>query len=241
MLQKLLFILLMVTTLTIAGTTTSVASPGNGNGNGGGSGNGAGNCIVDEVDSGSMVAGLTKDEYDWKDWLLHMREEEKLARDSYLVLGTNEWGLVIFENIADSEQKHMDAMKNLLDCYKLPDPVIDEIGVFSDPELQALFDFLMEGGSGSMMDGLKVGALIEETDINDIRNAIEVTDYMHIVGTYENLVCGSRNHLRAFIRQIEINGGSYTPIVLDPDEFWAIAHSDMEQDCGNSKRKGKFK
>ena len=136
MLQKLLFTILTVMLLTIAGTTTGVAGPGNGNG--GGNGNGAGNCIVDEVDSGSIVAGLTKDEFDWKDWLLHMREEEKLARDSYLVLGTNDWGLVIFGNIADSEQKHMDAMKDLLDCYKLPDPVIDEIGVFSDPELQAL-------------------------------------------------------------------------------------------------------
>ena len=162
--------------------------------------------------------------------LLFMREEEKLARDSYLELGEL-WGLAIFDNIFASEQKHMDAMKRLLDCYKLTDPVLEEIGEFYDPWLQQLFDDLMFEGQKSMMNGLFVGALIEETDMRDIQVAIEVTVHPDIVSTYESLLCGSRNHLRAFIRQVEINGGAYTPTVLDPDEFWLIAYSDMEQGC----------
>jgi hypothetical protein len=171
--------------------------------------------------------GLTPDE---TVSLLFMREEEKVARDSYIELG-DLWGLAIFDNIAASEQKHMDALKPLIDCYGLTDPVIDGAGEFFDQALQKLFDELMEKGAVSLMEGLYVGALIEETDMRDIQVAIEVTFHPDIVSTYESLLCGSRNHLRAFIRQIEINGETYTPAVLDPDEFWLIAHSDMEQDC----------
>ena len=45
--------------------------------------------------------------------LIKMRQEEKLARDVYLIL-YEKWGLVIFSNIANSEQSHMNAIKTLL-------------------------------------------------------------------------------------------------------------------------------
>lgn len=202
---------------------------GNGNSRGSGEGGGGGSCSAVEPGDETTAYNLTEAEIDS---LLFMREEEKLARDSYLVLG-DVWGLVIFDNIADSEQNHMDAIKVLIDCYDLTDPVIHEIGVFSDPELQALFDYLVGQGLNSPMDGLYVGAAIEETDIVDIQHAIEITDHEDIVSTYESLMCGSRNHLRSFIRQIENNGGSYTPVELDAEEFWDIAYSDMERDCGS--------
>jgi hypothetical protein len=224
--SKYLFLILIATLLTFAAAGTSMADPGsggNGNSQRSGNGGGGGTCDVNLVDRSS----LTPDEIEP---LLFVREEEKVARDSYLVLGEL-WGLAIFDNIAVSEQKHMDAVKALIDCYKLTDPVIDQVGVFSDHELQDLYDFLMLEGQKSMMDGLYVGAAIEETDIVDIQHAIEQTLHTDIVSTYDSLMCGSRNHLRAFIRQIEINGGSYTPTVLDADEFWEIAYSDMEQDC----------
>jgi hypothetical protein len=200
-----------------------------GNANGAGGSKGGGNCILDETGRSSALADLNADEIDA---LLFMREEEKLARDSYLALG-DLWDLLIFGNIAKSEQNHMDALKSLIDCYGLTDPVMDVAGIFFNSELQTLFNDLMAEGEKSMMDGLYVGALIEETDMEDIQSAIDVTDHLDIIGTYESLMCGSRNHLRAFIRQIEINGGSYIPAVLEPEEFWAIAYSDMEQDCWN--------
>lgn len=54
--------------------------------------------------------------------LLHMREEEKLARDVYTHLGAL-WGQQTFANISSSEQSHMDEVKLLLDRYSLIDPV----------------------------------------------------------------------------------------------------------------------
>jgi hypothetical protein len=50
--------------------------------------------------------------------LVFMREEEKLARDTYITLNQT-WGLRVFSNIASSEQTHMDTMLAKLDCEDL--------------------------------------------------------------------------------------------------------------------------
>lgn len=180
---------------------------------------------------------LTQEEVDG---LLFMREEEKLARDSYLVL-FEKWGNPIFDNISRSEQQHMDAMKNLIVKYGLEDPVKDEskIGGFVNPQLQALFDDLMEKGVESRTDALEVGALIEETDILDIHHEIDLAEQEDIISTYESLVCGSRNHLRAFVGQLDLNGAPYTPTVIPEEVFLAIINTPFERDCGTSVRKGK--
>ena len=159
--------------------------------------------------------------------LLYMREEEKLARDVYLVL-YEKWGLPIFQNIARSEQTHMDAVKTLLDRYDLQDPVSDEIGVFTNPDLQALYDQLISQGSQSVVDALKVGALIEEVDIEDLKSWIAKTDNRDVILVYENLMKGSRNHLRAFTSQLESYGVTYEPQVLSIEEYNEIVGTPME-------------
>ena len=142
------------------------------------------------------------------DTLTFMREEEKLARDVYLVMFAY-WGTKTFSNIAVSEQNHMDAIKTLLDKYGLSDPASQEIGVFNDPSLQELYDQLESQGKDSELDALMVGALIEEIDIEDLQTAIDQTDKLDLQRVYENLMSGSENHLRAFVSQIEHLGESY--------------------------------
>jgi hypothetical protein len=167
------------------------------------------------------------------DYLQYMREEEKLARDSYLTLD-DLWGLQVFANIAVSEQQHTDAVENLLDKYAVPDSVTDEtdVGTFVNEELQALFLELMHMGEESALAGLYVGGLIEEKDMRDIQAAIDATEHGDIVRVYENLLCGSRNHLRAFVMNIELAGATYTASVLTQEEVDEIAHSPMEQCSG---------
>jgi len=140
--------------------------------------------------------------------LTFMREEEKLARDVYLVMFAY-WGSKTFINIAESEQKHMDAIKTLLDKYGLPDPAYQEIGVFNDPNLQDLYEQLESQGKVSKLDALMVGALIEEIDIEDLQTAIDQTDKQDLQRVYTNLMNGSENHLRAFVSQIERLGVNY--------------------------------
>ncbi len=161
--------------------------------------------------------------------MLLMREEEKLARDVYTAL-YEKWNLRVFESIGQgSETAHMDAMKVLLDRYNLEDPVGDDIpGVFQNEELQKAYDELIEKGSKSIQDALLVGAYIEDLDIYDLQRLIEETENDDIRITYQNLLKGSRNHLRAFDRQLQRYNISYDAQFLSQEEYDRIAASRQE-------------
>lgn len=147
------------------------------------------------------------------DGLLLMREKEKLARDVYIVL-YHTWGQRIFNNISRSEQTHTNAVKTLLEKYQISDPVTnDSVGVFKNQTMQKLFNELTTRGKTSLAEALKVGALIEEIDILDLQKdlqGIKANDDLHYV--YDNLMCGSRNHLRAFVRNLKRLGIEYSPL-----------------------------
>jgi hypothetical protein len=156
------------------------------------------------------------------DGILFMREEEKLARDVYLTL-YDLWGHPTFDNIASSEQQHMDAIKGLIDRYQLADPVAaNGIGQFTDSGLQSLYDQLVAQGSQSLADALAAGAAIEEIDILDLAQRLELTDNQDVGRVYQSLDRGSRNHLRAFVSALERYGETYQPQYLDPATFDAI-------------------
>ncbi len=158
-----------------------------------------------------------------------MRQEEKLARDVYLTL-YEKWGLRVFTNIAQSEQSHMDAVKVLLDKYGLEDPAADNvIGVFKDQVFTDLYNSLVEKGSASLTEALKVGATIEDLDIKDLEDEIALTDNEDIKMVFQNLWKGSRNHLRSFYSLIVANGETYEPQYISQEEFDAIVNSPKER------------
>ena len=171
-------------------------------------------------------------------YLEFMREEEKLARDVYITMH-EQWGLPVFSYISESEQRHMDAIKRMLDAYDIADPVVDEsaVGVFQNSELAALYSVLIDDGMRSAMAALRVGALIEEVDIEDIQHAIDETYQDDIVSAYQSLLCGSRNHLRAFVYQVESNGGVFETQIFTDEEgqelIESIIESPIERDCGS--------
>jgi len=166
--------------------------------------------------------------------ILFMREEEKLARDVYLGLG-DLWDLRIFDNIAASEQRHMDAILGLIETYGLEDPQTAEmIGVFANDELQTLYDGLMTMGAESVEAALEVGATVEEVDIADLEEYLAGTAAADIATVYENLLRGSRNHLRAFVSQLEAAGIDREAAVLDPALYESIVSSDTERGNGGS-------
>ncbi len=155
-----------------------------------------------------LAADLTDDEIYW---LTYMREEEKLARDVYLFL-YDTWGSPIFSKISASEQTHMAAIKTLLDRFGIPDPAAGKAaGEFSNPELQTLYDDLTEQGKQSLVEALKAGVLIEETDIDDLNEAMASTNRKAIKTVYGNLLQGSLNHLKAFISRLAKLGIVYEP------------------------------
>lgn len=148
--------------------------------------------------------------------LLFMREEEKLAHDVYTTL-YDKWGNKIFSTISDSEQRHTDAVLALLNKYGLKDPA-REFGEFADSELQNLYNTKVADGLKGELESLMVGALIEEVDIEDIVAAMGRTDKVKILNVYGNLLAGSENHLRAFVKNIEaITGQPYVAQWISQD------------------------
>ena len=164
-----------------------------------------------------------------KTGLIKMREEEKLARDVYLTL-YGKWSFNIFYNIAMSEQQHMNTVKALLEKYSLDDPAVnDSVGVFSNPEVIDLYDSLVQQGSQSLVEALKVGATIEDLDIMDLYELLGETENYEIKTVYQNLAKGSRNHLRAFTGQLSVNSISYEAQFLTADQINDIISSSQER------------
>ncbi len=161
--------------------------------------------------------------------LVQMREEEKLARDVYAAM-YEKWNNLTFELISTSEQRHMDAVKTLLDKYGITDPVVDDArGVFQDSALQELYNTLVAQGNASLEQALLVGATIEDLDIHDLQTLIAATDNEDILVVYQNLAKGSRNHMRHFAAELATFGVTYSAQYLTQDEVDQIISSPMER------------
>lgn len=161
--------------------------------------------------------------------LMFMREEEKLARDVYLSL-LEQWGVRVFGQIAKAESKHMALALVVVDKYEFVDPVGDNgLGVFTNPNLQTLYESMTATGAGSVESALLVGAAIEDLDIRDLQRSLGRTDNRDLGLLYQNLMKGSRNHLRAFTSVLERYGVSYEPVYLSLEEYQEIIDSPKEK------------
>ena len=184
-------------------------------------------------DDNQSVSGININDFAYEEvspeeanGLIFMREEEKLARDTYNTLYAK-WGMRVFNNIAQSEQRHTDSIKLLLEKYELDDPVKNDTpGVFVNADLQNLYDTLTAKGDSSLADALLVGALIEEVDILDIQKELdEHVDNEDIAIVYDNLLNGSYNHLRAFVKNLSRQSVLYEPKLLSVEIFNGIINN----------------
>ncbi len=225
--KKSLFIVLILGAVTLAGCSYNTSAQP--------SGTEQNTITTDEARQNTITTTTDKKEENYTltqaeiDGIMQMREEEKLARDVYLYL-YQKWQLPIFNNIAASEQQHMDSVEGLINLYNLDDPIKqDQPGIFSNEEIANLYNQLTSQGDVSINKALAAGAMIEEMDIKDLTTLLAQTDNQNIITVYENLMRGSRNHLRAFIRNMDMQGEEYTPQFLSPADFNKIIKTDIEK------------
>lgn len=129
--------------------------------------------------------------------LAYLIEEEKLAHDVYTAM-YELWGARAFGNILNSEANHQDQVLSVMNTFAVEDPRSSDLGVFTDPELQKLYDDLIAKGSKSLLDAYEVGVAIEELDIADLTDMLSTATDPTVIAMMENLRRGSENHLRAF-------------------------------------------
>lgn len=191
-------------------------------------------CQKQNMHSGNsmqeQIASLPKEaiNIEERNGLVLMREEEKMAHDVYSFL-YDKWNIMIFNNIASSEQTHTDAVLELLDKYDIDDPASGKnIGVFNDTSLQRMYNQLLINGNYSLLSALTVGATIEDLDIYDLEKLILKVDNQDIAFVYNNLLKASRNHMRAFYSQIVNNGGTYRAKYISQQQLEDIVNSPKE-------------
>jgi len=168
----------------------------------------------------TMNAQLSQSE---KDGLMYMYEEEKLAHDVYKTL-SEKYTVPVFKNITKSEAYHMNMVLDLIKKYELKDPSGKAEGEFANTELQKLYNDLIEKGSKSLIDALEVGATIEDVDIYDLDKLNNKVKNEDISKLYNQLICGSENHMRAFTGHLKFREGSYTPQYLSQTRFNSIVN-----------------
>jgi hypothetical protein len=138
-----------------------------------------------------------------KDTLFFIFQEEKVARDVYITLGKLYPDEKTFADIQLSEQEHILSAQVLCERYGVDTSDVnlsledDFVGQFELHVMQELYNQCIELGQVSLLEALKVGQLIEVTDIDDLEKAAEGMP-SDVVNTYENLKSGSLNHLAAF-------------------------------------------
>ena len=177
--------------------------------------------------------------------LTFMREEEKLARDVYLVLSEMYPDQPLFSKIAtQSEQTHTDTIRDRLEQLEVPDPnpetndLPGSLGVYQGEEwgwyFEEKFEQLTAMAAESELAALHVGAFIEELDMKDITECpivmveqgypnpcgLNYTDEPALINTFSSLIDGSENHLRAFVERIEeiIGEGNYKAQYVSQEE-----------------------
>jgi len=154
--------------------------------------------------------------------LLKMVEEEKMAGDLYQALG-GLWRARVFANIEQAERRHQEQVRALLAAAGLEDPTADAAaGVFQDAEIQALYDELWAKGQLSYLDALVVGATVEDADLYDLGVFMAELEPGTISETFACLALGSRNHMRAFSRNLERMDMTYVPQFISSETYEAI-------------------
>jgi hypothetical protein len=158
--------------------------------------------------------------------LLFMFEEEKLARDTYVFLN-DLWSINQFANIQKSEEKHMNAVENLLVQNNI-EYTIFPIGEFKNQDLQNFYNQFVINGAFSKANAFHIGATIEDLDIKDLQAYLDITTHPDLIAVFESLQCGSRNHLKSFVLGIENGGNIYTPQFLTQVEYDNIIQDNRE-------------
>lgn len=162
-----------------------------------GQGYGPGDCTNYQVMPDQPQGTLTEEQ---EQTLLGHAEEEKLAHDVYVALGeaTDD---PRFDRVAQSEARHLESVRSLLDRYGLEDPTegLAE-GEFADDEVAGTYRSYVATGSVSLEDALKVGQRIERADIEGLEESLEGLDAPDVENAYEHLLQASQQHLAAFSR-----------------------------------------
>jgi hypothetical protein len=150
-------------------------------------------------------------------------EEERMAHDLYAAAAA-QWNLRVFANIAAAETRHEAALATLAATQGFALPLAQS-GVYASADLQRLHDQVIALVNESATGALRAGALVEETDIADLRRLASLAADDASRAVLANLERASLHHLSTFVRTLAARGVTYQPQVLMAEDFSTLAQS----------------
>ncbi|MBV6652764.1 MAG: DUF2202 domain-containing protein [Mameliella sp.] len=163
-----------------------------------------------------------------KNTLIKIAEGEKLAQDVYFDMA-DLWEAQSFVHFAVAEQQQLSIIQQIAERYniELPKAVRSaQHGIFDNPEMQEYYISFIQKGQQSLTNANQVGVLIEEMDINALKEAINTTNNPGLKATYSLLLEVSNDHLAQFYYDLDNGGSAYIPDFTTTADFNAIMRDD---------------
>jgi len=102
-------------------------------------------------------------------------------------------------HIHNADVMHEKSVANVMKHYNIPLAIRgNEVGKFTNPELQKLYDEFMAKGKKSLKNVLEVGIMIEVTDVEDLDKALSKATSADVITMLKFLRQGSYNYYNAF-------------------------------------------
>jgi len=168
---------------------------------------------------------LTADEIEF---LYAIREDEKLAKDVTTAFSTKYPASLVFSNIAKAEATHITAIENVLAYYEIDFPALGKAGVFANEARQNQYNELLAKDT-SLVAAYKTTAFLEEQSIATYTTVAANITNANIKIMVNNLMRGSSNHFKAYIRQLTTLGETYLPTLLSQTTYDEIINSPYGQ------------
>lgn len=163
-----------------------------------------------------------------KSAILLLREEEKFAHDIFSEMYAK-WRVPSFENIRNSEERHMDAVLCLIEKYNLQDPTDGRLtGEFKNQELADLYKKIAKKAGLSRADAFAVAAMVAVWDISDLTDLENDINNKDLLSVISELKRSGRNHLRVMNRNLEAQGKIFSPVSIDKKIYKNIVTSVKE-------------
>lgn len=171
------------------------------------------NETIAEVVGDETILEVSNLDQELKDKITYMYNEERLAYDVYLKISEIQPVQQLFNIATNSETEHINSVNTLAIKYDLNITIYPEttepynignyeMGTYSVPAIQDLYNQLYLKGIQSKKDALEVGCIVEVTDINDLDEYIDIavgsSAPSDIINTFISLRNGSYNHYWTF-------------------------------------------
>lgn len=142
---------------------------------------------------------------------------EKLLHDLAYELGER-YDLVYMKDIARSEQTHLDAMNSLFVRYELSSRLVGySRGEYGDAAMKTYYDSLLLKAMESESLALVQMQRGLESDLEILESDRGLIDNKDVGLVYDNLMRGTRNHMRVLHRKMVAMGAKYEPTMVKAD------------------------